>query len=262
MEYIIVKNGIIMEHLCGGEKPEGAIEVPAGFPGFIGAKLSSLKDDLSGIKPISQQVHEGILTIPDGYKSNKDDNEIVRMDQEEIDAAFPPEVWAFPDSYEAIPVHKTFDRFGNFEYSPPEGAVKMQKPQPTTYHKAKPDGKWTPDVDRAKSAKLAEINTTYNAATSALVATYPQTELLTFDKQEKEARSWYVDNSVATPFLDGLALARGIDKAELVRRVIAKSDAFQTAVATLTGLRQRYEDQLSMATTAEEVAAIVPVYDI
>ena len=47
-----------------------------------------------------------------------------------------------------------------------------------------------------------------------------------------------------------------------MRRVIAKSDAFQTAVATLTGLRQRYEDQLSMATTAEEVAAIVPVYDI
>ena len=262
MEYITVKDGIITGHCCGGNKPEGAIEVPAGFPGFIGAKLAALKDDFSGIKPISQQVAEGILTIPDGYKSNKDDNELARMDQEEIDAAFPPEVWAFPDSYEAIPVHKTFDRFGNFEYFPPEGAVKMQKPQPTTYHKAKPDGTWTPDVDRAKSAKLAEINTTYNAATSALVATYPQTELLTFDKQEKEARSWYVDNSVATPFLDGLALARGIDKAELVRRVIAKSDAFQTAVATLTGLRQRYEDQLSMATTAEEVAAIVPVYDI
>ena len=113
-----------------------------------------------------------------------------------------------------------------------------------------------------KEEKLFEINASYNSATSAIVSTYPSTELLTFDKQEKEARSWDADNTVATPFLDGLALARGIDKAELVRRVIAKSDAFQTAVATLTGLRQRYEDQLSMATTAEEVAAIVPVYDI
>lgn len=113
-----------------------------------------------------------------------------------------------------------------------------------------------------KYMKLSEINAVYDSATSSLVSTYPHTELLTFDKQEKEARSWNADNSVSTPFLDGLALARGIDKAELVRRVIAKSDAFQTAVATLTGLRQKYEDQLSMATTEEEVAAIVPVYDI
>lgn len=119
-----------------------------------------------------------------------------------------------------------------------------------------------PTLDELKSAKLSEINSEYDSSTSSIVSTYPDMEVLTFDKQEKEARSWYVDNSVSTPFLDGLALARGIDKAELVRRVIAKSNAFQTAVATLTGLRQRYEDQLSMATTAEEVAAIVPVYDI
>ena len=115
-------------------------------------------------------------------------------------------------------------------------------------------------VDEAKSEKLREINLGYDTATSALVATYPQTELLTFDKQEKEARSWGADNAVATPFLDGLALARGIDKAELVRRVIAKSDAFQTAVATLTGQRQRYEDLLGEAQTVEEVEAIVPEY--
>ena len=119
-----------------------------------------------------------------------------------------------------------------------------------------------PTLEERKSARLAEINAAYNLAVSSLVSTYPSTELLTFDKQEKEARSWDADNAAATPFLDGLALARGIDKAELVRRVIAKSDAFQAAVATLTGLRQKYEDQLSIATTEEEVAAIVPVYNI
>ena len=119
-----------------------------------------------------------------------------------------------------------------------------------------------PSLEEIRSMKLSEINSAYDTATSYLVSTYPATELLTFDKQEAEARSWDADNTAATPFLDGLTLARGIDKAELVRRVIAKSDAFQTAVATLTGLRQKYEDQLSMATTAEEVAAIVPVYDI
>lgn len=262
MEYIIVKNGIIMEHLCGGEKPEGAIEVPEGFPGFIGVKLTALKDDFSGIKPISQQVQEGILTIPEGFKANKDDNEIIRMDQEELDAVFPPEVWAVPDEFYGISVHKTFDRFGHFGYFPPEGAVKMQKPQPTAYHKAKPDGTWTPDVDRAKFAKLAEINTTYDTATSALVSTYPQTELLTFDQQESEARAYEADPTVETRLVDMLAKGRQIDKAELVRRIILKSDAFKLSAGYLTGQRQRYEDLLSEAQTVEEVEAIIPEYKL
>lgn len=117
-------------------------------------------------------------------------------------------------------------------------------------------------IDMAKKEKLAEINNKYEVATSALVSTYPDIELLTFDKQESEARAWKADNSAGTPFLDGLALARGIDKAELVDRVIIKAESFQTAVATLTGLRQRYEDQLSMATTVEEISVITPVYNV
>ena len=260
MEYIIIKNNIITEHLCGEEKPEGAIEVPEGFPGFIGMKLIALKDDFSGIKPISQQVQEGILTIPEGFKANKDDNEIIHMDQEELDAAFPPEIWAVPGEFYGILVHKTFDRFGNFGYFPPEGAVKMQKPQPTTYHKAKPDGTWTPDIDRAKSTKLAEINTTYDAATSALVSMYPQTELLTFDQQESEARAYEADPTAETRLVDMLAKGRQIDKAELARRIILKSDAFKLSAGYLTGQRQRYEDLLSEAKTVEEVEAIVPEY--
>ena len=262
MEYIIVKDGIIMEHLCGGEKPEWAIEVPAGFPGFIGAKLAALKDDLSGMKPISQQVQEGILTIPDGYKSNKDDNELVRMEQEEIDAVFPPEVWAVPGEFYDIPVHKTFDRDGKFGYFPPGGAVKMQKPQPSTYYKAAPDGTWTPDINHAKSEKLAEINSTYDAATSSLVATYPQTELLTFDQQESEARAYEADPTAETRLVDMLAKGRQIDKVELVRRIILKSDAFKLAAGYMTGQRQRFEDLLDEAQTVEEVEAIVPEYKL
>ena len=119
-----------------------------------------------------------------------------------------------------------------------------------------------PTIEEIKAAKLAEINSAYDVATSSLVSTYPDTELLTFDKQEKEAREWKADNSVSTPFLDGLALARGIDKAELVDRVIAKADAFEKEVATLTGLRQKYEDQLALAKTAEDIAAIVPEYSV
>lgn len=262
MEYIKVKDGIIIDHCCGEEKPDGAIEVPADFPGFIGMKFAALKDDLTGVKPISQQVAEGILSIPEGFKANMYDDEIVRMDQDEIDATFPPEVWAMPDSYEAITVQKTFDRDGNFGYHAPAGAVKMQSAQPSSDYKAQSDGTWVFDIDKGKASKLSEINSVYNSATSSLVATYPATEVLTFDKQEQEARTWDADNSVSTPLIDALALGRGIDKAELVRRIIAKADAFAVATGYLTGQRQKYEDQLEAATTAEEVAAIVPEYSV
>ena len=115
-------------------------------------------------------------------------------------------------------------------------------------------------VEELKITKLSEINRKYDAATSALVSTYPQTELLTFDKQEAEARSWTEDNSTKTPLVDMLSAGRQIDKAELVRRIIDKADAFALATGYLTGQRQRYEDMLDAATTAEEVEAIVPEY--
>lgn len=131
------------------------------------------------------------------------------------------------------------------------------------------DGNWylkgfvpTKPLDTIKEEKLSEINSAYNSVTSALVATYPRTELLTFDKQETEARAWTADRATETPLVDMLAAGRQMDKAELVRRIIAKADAFAVATGYLTGQRQRYEDLLDAATTAEEVEAIVPEYKL
>lgn len=91
---------------------------------------------------------------------------------------------------------------------------------------------------------------------------YPDDERLTFDKQEQEARGWLADNSFPTPFIDALAAGRQKDKAKLVSRIIAKADAFALASGSLTGQRQRYEDMLDAASTAENVAAIVPEYNL
>lgn len=260
MEYIKVENGIIIDHCCGAEKPEGAIEVPEGFSGGIGMPLAALKEDLSGVKPISQQVKEGIFLVPEGYKINDADNGVTRMGQNEIDALYPPEIWAVPGQFHGILVHKTFDSNGVMGYFPPEDAVRMEGPRPTAYHKAASDGSWTVDMDAARNVKLTEINAAYDAATSALVATYPQTELLTFDKQEAEARAWTADHAAETPLVDMLAAGRQMDKAELMSRIIAKADAFALATGYLTGQRQRYEDLLDAATSAEEVEVIVPQY--
>lgn len=116
------------------------------------------------------------------------------------------------------------------------------------------------DVDTLRADKLAEINGKYNAATSALVSTYPSTELLTFDKQEQEARAYTAAPEAETPLVNALAAGRLMDKDELVRRIIAKADAFALAVGYYTGQRQHYEDQLAEAVTAADISAIVPVY--
>lgn len=113
-----------------------------------------------------------------------------------------------------------------------------------------------------KSRKLTEINDAYQQAIATLTPTYPDDERLTFDKQEAEARAWLADNSAPTPFVDALAAGRQMDKAELVSRIIAKADAFALASGSLTGQRQRYEDMLDVAETADAVAAIVPQYSL
>lgn len=113
-----------------------------------------------------------------------------------------------------------------------------------------------------KAFKLEEINVLYQQAIATLTPTYPDDERLTFDKQEQEARAWLADNSTPTPFIDALAAGRQMEKAELVSRIIAKADAFALASGSLTGQRQRYEDMLDVAETAEAVAAIVPVYSL
>lgn len=113
-----------------------------------------------------------------------------------------------------------------------------------------------------KSRKLDEINDAYQQAIATLTPTYPDDERLTFDKQEAEARAWLADNSAPTPFVDALAAGRQMDKAELVSRIIAKADAFALASGSLTGQRQRYEDMLDAAETADAVAAIVPQYSL
>lgn len=111
-----------------------------------------------------------------------------------------------------------------------------------------------------KARKLAEINAACDAALAALTASYPASELLTFDKQEAEARALLADPEASTPFLTPLAAARGMETEELARKVIAKADAFTTASGHVIGLRQKDEDRLKAAQSVEDVAAIVPDY--
>lgn len=107
-----------------------------------------------------------------------------------------------------------------------------------------------------RAAKLTFLNAATDTALAALTGGYPSSELLTFDKQEAEARAYLSDPATPTPLLSALATGRGIPLDELVQRVIAKADAFAVASGQIIGQRQALEDRLDAAETIEDVQAI------
>ena len=180
MEYIIIDNGIIVKHGCAQTKPENALEVPSGFPGYVGLPFAALKDDMSGLKPLSQQVSEGIIDLPEGYKINEADTEFIRMEQSEIDAQYPPKTYALEGSFEAIDVKKMFDRDGNFGYWPQEGLIEMTGKQPGPAYKAV-SGQWVLDDDKAAEVAMTESKTERTDAVSKITV---EVDGLVFDGDE------------------------------------------------------------------------------
>lgn len=180
MEYIIVENGIIVKHGCAQTRPENALEVPSGFPGYVGLPVAALKDDLTGLKPLSQQVSEGIIEQPDGYKINEADNEFIRMGQSEIDAKYPPKTYALEGSFEAIDVKKMFDRDGNFGYWAPEDMIEMTGKQPGPAYKAV-SGQWVLDDDKAAEVAMTEAKTERTDAVSKIAV---EVDGMVFDGDE------------------------------------------------------------------------------
>lgn len=117
-----------------------------------------------------------------------------------------------------------------------------------------------PSLAELKADKRADLIADCESAIAAIRAGYPDSEVLSWSKQEAEARALVADANAATPLLDALAEARGIAKAELAVRVIAKADAFAAISGALIGKRQRLEDELDALpadATSEQVAAIV-----
>lgn len=118
-----------------------------------------------------------------------------------------------------------------------------------------------PTIAELLDAKLIEINKSFETEMSALTSQYPASEMLSWSKQETEARAYILDDTAITPLLDSLAEARNIDKFELVNRVIVKADGFATFSGMTIGKRQGLEDAIEVLraspdTTVEDVEAI------
>ena len=117
MEYVIVKNNIITEHCCYSVLPEDTtdiIVVPSGFIGYVGMDIRMLTSDYTNIRPMQELILEGIVKVPDGFKVQNE--EIVRMSQEELNEKYPPKVIGIVGKNETFEIQYTFDADGIPDY--------------------------------------------------------------------------------------------------------------------------------------------------
>jgi len=109
---------------------------------------------------------------------------------------------------------------------------------------------------QAKTQKLSEINQAFQREASTLIAGYPQGETLTWGIQQSEALAWQANANAATPYLDGLADSRGIDRGQMRQKTLSKVLMFMETSRALVGTRQRLEDEVNAAQSIDQVSQI------
>lgn len=140
--------------------------------------------------------------------------------------------------------------------------IKATTPRPTPQHdwngsewiisKEKQDAlfvKEKEDLLNRLADKADEIKT-------SLLVGYPQTEIESFYRQEKEALAWQADNKVDTPMLKQIARVRGVPFEVLVEKVIEKASQFAVAIGVIIGQRQAFEDRLLALSSQKELDAL------
>jgi len=111
-------------------------------------------------------------------------------------------------------------------------------------------------VARARSERLAGINADADALVGTLATDYPEREIQSWPQQVKEAEALATNPEADAPLLSALAAARGVDRADLGARVLAKASAYAAASGAIIGARQRLEDLLLAAETPDDLAAV------
>ena len=95
------------------------------------------------------------------------------------------------------------------------------------------------DYLRNNSMYIKALEANVQLQIDNLVKDYPQFEIATFVTQEKEANEYIKDNSASTPFIDNLCLNRGIDKQEMVNKILANATVLKQMTAPIIGAYQK-----------------------
>lgn len=91
---------------------------------------------------------------------------------------------------------------------------------------------------------------------NGLLTGYPQTEIESFYRQEKEALAWQTDHNTPIPMLSQIARVRGVPLDILISKVIEKSAQFAVAIGIIIGQRQAFEDRLVALKTPDDLTAL------
>ncbi|ECQ5881525.1 hypothetical protein FZL65_00745 [Campylobacter coli] len=111
-----------------------------------------------------------------------------------------------------------------------------------------------------KALKLIEINKAYENAILKVQTEYiPQTEMLSFETQERESLAYknsnYQDTSLC-PFMQAISTARGMDLRTLCDKAIEKATLYRQASGALIGKRQGLQDRVELAQSLDELNLI------
>ena len=111
-----------------------------------------------------------------------------------------------------------------------------------------------------KAIKLIEINNAYETAILSVQREHiPQTEMLSFEIQERESKAYkdsgYTDTSLC-PFMQSIATARGVDLKALCDKAIEKAALYRQASGMLIGKRQGLQDRIEQIQTKEDLEGI------
>ncbi|MGZ7897233.1 hypothetical protein [uncultured Haemophilus sp.] len=145
-----------------------------------------------------------------------------------------------------------------------QGDPVLVDPQPSETHVLNPNSlqweisaeKQTALLAQQKEDLLNKLADKSDQLKNILLAGYPQTEIESFYRQEKEALAWQADHSTPTPMLAQIARVRGVPLDMLISKVIEKSAQFSVVIGIIIGQRQAFEDRLLALKTPEELTAL------
>jgi len=107
------------------------------------------------------------------------------------------------------------------------------------------------------AVKTDDITTAFNAAAEAISNALPH-EMASWRKQEDEARAYLADNSVPTPALSALVVARdkGETVFELATKVVVNADTYASVYFPLLGKFQNKMSEITLTKTTADLTAI------
>lgn len=110
-------------------------------------------------------------------------------------------------------------------------------------------------LERIKQDLVQKIADKTDLIKSQILVGYPQAEIDSFYRQEKEALAYQADPQADVPMLRAIAAQREMPLDELVEKVLAKAALFAAVMGGIIGQRQALEDHILMAKNQAELTA-------